>query len=363
MQVSNQDAIFEYDTNDCSISSAYFNHDGSRIVATLTDFFPVYYDTQVAQPLAILGASKYRNCVTMKGATFAGPRDSFVVCGSDNFSLYMWDVAAVEKAAKQRSNSDLTPLVVGATVASTDASSSSPMQRSLNANYTVPQSDPVVAANVAQSIAWPTTSPKVFSALSPVRFRRQCDEPLPLPDSAAVEPSSNGATRRPLTESDQHVTDDAAQTQSKRSKLSIDEEPVEMAVDPTSAVVNSTDQGSSAPPSPPAGSPPHLVDDESDEDDCGDAQSDAESDEHPNQPDSPLPILCVPCAVHIGHRSIPNHAIYHPNLYRLYSCGVEKSVRIWSLDAFGPAAEEKAKDWVELRPRGLSCFHIAGDFR
>jgi WD repeat-containing protein 22 len=64
------------------VSSAVFNATGTRILATLQDYFPAVFDTAEERPLLVLAAPLYRHCVTMKGAVFAGPNDSFAVAGS-----------------------------------------------------------------------------------------------------------------------------------------------------------------------------------------------------------------------------------------------------------------------------------------
>ncbi|XP_033639278.1 DDB1- and CUL4-associated factor 5-like [Asterias rubens] len=72
--------------------SVRFNQLGTRLVALRRRLPPVVYNIQSSAAAIQFNHSGYYNSCTMKSCTFAGDRDQYVLSGSDDFSLYMWEV-------------------------------------------------------------------------------------------------------------------------------------------------------------------------------------------------------------------------------------------------------------------------------
>ncbi|XP_038075186.1 DDB1- and CUL4-associated factor 5-like [Patiria miniata] len=75
-----------------SAMSVRFNQLGTRLVALRRRLPPVVYDVHSSAAAVQFNHSGYYNSCTMKSCTFAGDKDQYVLSGSDDFNLYMWEV-------------------------------------------------------------------------------------------------------------------------------------------------------------------------------------------------------------------------------------------------------------------------------
>ncbi|XP_022095639.1 DDB1- and CUL4-associated factor 5-like isoform X2 [Acanthaster planci] len=75
-----------------SAMSVRFNQLGTRLVALRRRLPPVVYNVHSSAAAVQFNHSGYYNSCTMKSCTFAGDKDQYVLSGSDDFNLYMWEV-------------------------------------------------------------------------------------------------------------------------------------------------------------------------------------------------------------------------------------------------------------------------------
>jgi len=72
--------------------NARFNGSGSQILVLRRRLPPILYSTQTSSHLFQFDNEGYYNSCTMKSCCFAGSKDQFILAGSDNFDLCMWNV-------------------------------------------------------------------------------------------------------------------------------------------------------------------------------------------------------------------------------------------------------------------------------
>eukprot|EP00026_Physarum_polycephalum_P004808 Phypoly_transcript_04832.p1 GENE.Phypoly_transcript_04832~~Phypoly_transcript_04832.p1 ORF type:complete len:386 (+),score=85.53 Phypoly_transcript_04832:578-1735(+) len=73
-------------------SGAYFNSNGTQIIATIEKDGPALYNISSRFPACVFDDPQYINSCTIKGAAFIGNYDEFIACGSDDFRVYLWKV-------------------------------------------------------------------------------------------------------------------------------------------------------------------------------------------------------------------------------------------------------------------------------
>lgn len=76
------------------VMSVCFNRAGTRLFTMQKHLPPTVFDIWNREPCYSFTSSDggYRNSVTMKSGCFAGPRDEYIVSGSDDFRIYMWKI-------------------------------------------------------------------------------------------------------------------------------------------------------------------------------------------------------------------------------------------------------------------------------
>lgn len=89
-----KEPLLHYDTDLGPISgiSATFNRLGTRVLALRRRLPPVLYGTIDNNAICQFYHPNYYNSCTMKTCSFAGENDEYVLSGSDDFNLYMWDI-------------------------------------------------------------------------------------------------------------------------------------------------------------------------------------------------------------------------------------------------------------------------------
>ncbi|XP_015918100.2 uncharacterized protein [Parasteatoda tepidariorum] len=78
-----------------SAMSVRFNATGNHLLALRRRLPPVLYDVTSAHHIAEFDHPEYYNSCTMKSCCFAGDKDQYVLSGSDDFKLYIWEVPDV----------------------------------------------------------------------------------------------------------------------------------------------------------------------------------------------------------------------------------------------------------------------------
>ncbi|KAK9875394.1 hypothetical protein WA026_007789 [Henosepilachna vigintioctopunctata] len=87
---------FDADVGHISGISSCFNSTGTHILALRRRLPPVLYDTQKPNAICQFYHPQYYNSCTMKTCCFAGEDDEYVLSGSDDFNLYMWNIPKSE---------------------------------------------------------------------------------------------------------------------------------------------------------------------------------------------------------------------------------------------------------------------------
>lgn len=89
-----KDMLIHYDSNGGKISgiSACFDQSGKRLLALRRRLPPVLYSTDSENAICQFYHPQYYNSCTMKTCCFAGDNDEYVLSGSDDFNLYMWQI-------------------------------------------------------------------------------------------------------------------------------------------------------------------------------------------------------------------------------------------------------------------------------
>jgi hypothetical protein len=77
-------------------SSCEFTADGKQVLCCIMKSFPLLFEnsSRRAPVVALQSAGRfggYSNTCTLKSAVYAGPDERFMLAGSDNFGLYLWD--------------------------------------------------------------------------------------------------------------------------------------------------------------------------------------------------------------------------------------------------------------------------------
>jgi len=72
------------------ISGAAFNAAGTHFVCSVWKAVPLVYSVDCETPLVACHAEGYCNKVTQKSAAFGGSADEYVLCGSDDWGVYIW---------------------------------------------------------------------------------------------------------------------------------------------------------------------------------------------------------------------------------------------------------------------------------
>ncbi|CAG2112092.1 unnamed protein product, partial [Medioppia subpectinata] len=75
-----------------SAMSVRFNKTGTLILALRRRLPPVLYNLRSSYPIVEFDDSGYYNSCTMKSCCFGGDSDQYVLSGSDDFKLYMWQI-------------------------------------------------------------------------------------------------------------------------------------------------------------------------------------------------------------------------------------------------------------------------------
>lgn len=75
-----------------SAMSVRFSSSGTQLLALRRRLPPVLYDLHSRLPSFQFDHQGYFNSCTMKSCCFAGDRDQYVLSGSDDFNLYMWEI-------------------------------------------------------------------------------------------------------------------------------------------------------------------------------------------------------------------------------------------------------------------------------
>eukprot|EP00741_Cyanophora_paradoxa_P020035 tig00021217_g19337.t1 len=84
------------------VNSCAFDSDGSHFVVGVRWGVPTVFRTDASEPVAALSHPGYRNACTMKSIVWGGPRDEYVLSGSDNFRLHAWRVGPALREAGRR---------------------------------------------------------------------------------------------------------------------------------------------------------------------------------------------------------------------------------------------------------------------
>lgn len=91
--------VIKYGGDDAAQScmSVRFNSAGNLLLALRRRLPPILYSTLHQDPICQFYNQHYYNSCTMKSCTFAGANDELVLSGSDDFNLYAWRVADVDR--------------------------------------------------------------------------------------------------------------------------------------------------------------------------------------------------------------------------------------------------------------------------
>lgn len=89
-----KEPLIHFDSKAGTISgiSACFNREGNKILALRRRLPPVLYSVNKEEAVCQFYHPEYYNSCTMKTCCFAGENDEYVLSGSDDFNLYMWEV-------------------------------------------------------------------------------------------------------------------------------------------------------------------------------------------------------------------------------------------------------------------------------
>ncbi|CAH0551033.1 unnamed protein product [Brassicogethes aeneus] len=89
-----KDVLVQYDSTGGKISgiSACFDRSGKQLLALRRRLPPVLYATQSETAICQFYHPQYYNSCTMKTCCFAGDNDEYILSGSDDFNLYMWQI-------------------------------------------------------------------------------------------------------------------------------------------------------------------------------------------------------------------------------------------------------------------------------
>lgn len=79
------------------ITSIHFNPDRPIFCATFQKFQPTIYDVSSPLPVKTFNAPRHGqgsfvNACTIKYARFGGPDNEYILCGSDDFRVYAWNI-------------------------------------------------------------------------------------------------------------------------------------------------------------------------------------------------------------------------------------------------------------------------------
>lgn len=69
---------------------------GRQLLATLQDYLPTLYSIDDPNPLTVFHDQGYRNFCTHKSHCFGGPNDDWIIAGSDDYKIYVWNRRARE---------------------------------------------------------------------------------------------------------------------------------------------------------------------------------------------------------------------------------------------------------------------------
>ena len=75
-----------------SAMSVRFNRSGTLVLALRRRLPPVLYNLRSSYPIVEFDDSNYYNSCTMKSCSFGGDSDQYILSGSDDFKLYMWNI-------------------------------------------------------------------------------------------------------------------------------------------------------------------------------------------------------------------------------------------------------------------------------
>lgn len=91
-------AVMRYGGQNVSQScmSVRFNQRGTQILALRRRLPPVLYAVHSPTHICQFDHAGYYNSCTMKSCCFAGEDDQYVLSGSDDFNLYMWQIPPSE---------------------------------------------------------------------------------------------------------------------------------------------------------------------------------------------------------------------------------------------------------------------------
>lgn len=74
-----------------NVCGASYSSDGKYIGASVSKSFPMLFQPGEKAPIYIMYDPSYKNSCTLKSFTF-GMNDKFVISGSDDFNIYLWDL-------------------------------------------------------------------------------------------------------------------------------------------------------------------------------------------------------------------------------------------------------------------------------
>ena len=75
-----------------SAMNVRWNDAGTLLLALRRSLSPIVFAVGQEEPLYEFYQPGYLNECTMKSCTFGGPNDRFVISGSDDFKVYIWEI-------------------------------------------------------------------------------------------------------------------------------------------------------------------------------------------------------------------------------------------------------------------------------
>ena len=75
-----------------TLNTASFSESGEKILCLADSFYPVVYHRREQEPQFVLFDAGYKDTVSVKSGTFAGPHEEFVACGGNNASVFLWEL-------------------------------------------------------------------------------------------------------------------------------------------------------------------------------------------------------------------------------------------------------------------------------
>eukprot|EP00667_Euglena_gracilis_P000902 EG_transcript_902 len=177
------------------ISGVEFNRLGTHFVCSAWKAVPLLYSVESPAPLMAFHAEEYSNKVTQKSASFAGSNDEFVICGSDDWGVYMWNTGSAKRQAddshyrlpSSRSKCRLKPQKFRIHQRSQPKS----LRRvQTNAEWVVEAPVHVLRGHqsIVNSVDWNVAEPMVASAGVESRIRLWSPWPLPGAGEGGTEP-------------------------------------------------------------------------------------------------------------------------------------------------------------------------------